>query len=89
VLGHACRKVAETPPQAGLAWADRVRNVRRAFVCDADLAGRRVAIVDDVMTTGATVNELARNLRRAGAVWVSGWVVARTPRTGDAGTTEY
>jgi ComF family protein len=80
VLAHACRRVAETTPQAGLTLAQRVRNVRRAFVCDADLSGKRVAIVDDVMTTGATLNELARVVKRAGAASVSGWVVARTLR---------
>lgn len=80
VLSSACRKVGETPPQAALPWKARARNVRGAFVCDADLTGLRVAIVDDVMTTGATLNELARNLKRAGAVHVSGWVVARTLR---------
>jgi ComF family protein len=80
LLGHACRKVAETPPQAGLTLPARVRNVKRAFVCDADLTGARVAIVDDVMTTGATMNELARVLKRAGAAHVSGWVVARALR---------
>jgi predicted amidophosphoribosyltransferase len=47
-------------------------------VCDADLSGKRIAVVDDVLTTGATLNELARVLRRAGAVSVAGWVVART-----------
>jgi ComF family protein len=80
VLGHACRKVADTPPQAGLTLAQRARNVRRAFVCDADFTGTRVAIVDDVMTTGATMNELARVVKRARAAHVSGWVVARTLR---------
>ena len=43
------------------------------------LAGRRVGVVDDVMTTGATVDELARTLKRAGAVAVVNLVVARTP----------
>jgi predicted amidophosphoribosyltransferase len=38
----------------------------------------RIAVVDDVLTTGATLNELARVLRKAGAVSVAGWVVART-----------
>jgi ComF family protein len=80
VLAHACRKVADTPPQAALPWKERARNVRATFVCDADLTGMRVAIVDDVMTSGATLDELARNLKRAGAVHVSAWVIARTPR---------
>jgi len=77
LLADACRKVAETPPQAALPWIERAKNVRRAFVCDADLRGLRVAVVDDVLTTGATLNELARVLRRAGADQVIGWVVAR------------
>jgi ComF family protein len=81
VMPHACRKVADTPPQAALPWKERAGNIRGTFVCDADLRGMRVAIVDDVMTTGATLNELARNVKRAGAVHVSGWIVARTPRT--------
>lgn len=80
VLADACRKVSDTVPQAGLPWKERKRNVRSTFVCDADLSGLRVAIVDDVMTSGATLNELARNLKRAGAVHVSAWVVARTLR---------
>lgn len=80
VLRNACRKVTDGPPQAALPWSERARNVRGAFVCDADLTGRRVAIVDDVMTTGATLNELARNLKRAGAREVRGFVVARTLR---------
>lgn len=80
LLTHACRKISDTAVQATLPFSARARNVRGAFVCDADLRGMRVAIVDDVMTTGATLNELARVLKRAGAVHVSGWVVARTLR---------
>jgi ComF family protein len=80
LLTHGCRKISETAAQATLPFSGRARNVRGAFVCDADLRGMRVAIVDDVMTTGATLNELARNLKHAGAVRVSGWVVARTLR---------
>ena len=74
----ACRKVLETPAQAALPWKERARNVRRAFVCDADLRGKRVAIVDDVLTTRTTLNELSRVIRRAGAVAIAGWIVART-----------
>ena len=77
LMSHACRKVIETPSQAALPWGERAKNVRHAFVCDADLRGKRVAVMDDVLTTGATLNELARVLRKAGAREVSGWVVAR------------
>jgi len=78
LLPLACRKVVDTPPQATLPWKDRAKNVRRAFVCDADLRGKRIAVVDDVLTTGATLGEVARVLRKAGAAEVAGWVVART-----------
>jgi len=78
ILADACRKVVDTAPQAALPWSQRARNVRGVFVCDAELGGLRVAVVDDVMTTGATLNELARNLKRAGALHVSGWMLART-----------
>ena len=74
----ACRRVRDGAPQAALPWQERAKNIRGAFVCDADLSGRRVAVIDDVLTTGATLNELARNLRKAGAVEIHGWVVART-----------
>lgn len=78
LAANACRRVRDSTPQAMLPWNERVRNIRGAFVCDADLRGKRVAVVDDVMTTGATLNELARNLRQAGAAEIQGWVVART-----------
>lgn len=77
---HLCRKVIDTPPQAGLPWRARASNVRRAFACDADLGGLKIAVVDDVMTTGATLDELARTLLAAGAAHVEGWVLARAVR---------
>ena len=73
----ACRRERDTPPQVALPVKERRKNIRGAFVCDADLSRRRVALVDDVMTTGASLDELARVVRRAGAVEVSAWVVAR------------
>lgn len=76
--GILVRDVA-TPPQVGLPWRARAANVRGAFRCTADLDGLRVAVVDDVMTTGATLHEAARTLKSRGAVWVENWVVARTP----------
>ena len=78
LLPRACRKVRDTAPQAALPWKERAKNVRKAFVCDEDFTGKHVAIVDDVTTTGATLNELARNLKKAGAARVTGLVVART-----------
>jgi len=78
LAAHACRRVREGTPQAALPWRERTKNIRGAFVCDLDLRGKRVAVIDDVLTTGATLNELARNLRQAGAVEIHGWVVART-----------
>jgi ComF family protein len=71
-------RTRDSPPQAALAWADRARNVRGAFLANRSLAGRRIAIVDDVMTTGATLGAAARAARRAGALEVEVWVVART-----------
>lgn len=77
------RKVRHTPPQTGLPRSARERNLRGAFRC-AGVAGLRVALVDDVTTTGATLEALARELRRAGARDIAGWVVARTPPPGRA-----
>ena len=45
---------------------------------NADFSGKRIAIVDDVMTTGASLNELAKTLKQAGATHVECWVIART-----------
>jgi len=78
VCVDACRRVDDRPPQASLPWRERAKNIRGAFVYNADLAGKKIAVVDDVMTTGATLHEIARTLRKAGAVEVHGWVVART-----------
>ncbi|MES2499368.1 MAG: ComF family protein [Pseudomonadota bacterium] len=67
-----------TPPQASLPLKDRVKNIKGAFKVNKDLTGKRIAIVDDVMTTGASLNELAKTLKQAGATHVECWVIART-----------
>ena len=73
-----CVRERDTPAQMDLPYAERRRNVRGAFRCTRPLAGARVAVVDDVMTTGATLNEVASVLKQAGAARVVNWVVART-----------
>jgi ComF family protein len=75
-----CSRTADTLPQTSLPWKERRRNVKNAFECRADLTGKSVIVVDDVMTTGATLDELARTLKRHGAAKVTNWVVARALR---------
>ena len=53
-------------------------NVRGAFRSSGAVTGARIAVLDDVMTTGATLEEIAVTLKRAGAASVVNWVVART-----------
>lgn len=78
LLVEAASRLRDTAPQSGLQWKSRRKNVRKAFGCTDQVAGRHVALVDDVMTTGATLNELAHTVKAAGASKVSVWVVART-----------
>jgi ComF family protein len=73
-----CARASATPPQTGLDEAARRRNVRGAFVVRGTLPWARVAILDDVVTTGSTVAELSRALRRAGAREIEVWAAART-----------
>ena len=77
----AASRVLATPPQVGLDAAARRRNLRGAFAARDPWPwpGARVAVIDDVVTTGATVAELARVLLRAGAGTVEVWSAARTP----------
>lgn len=75
---NLCARPRAMPPQTGLDRAARLGNLRGAFV----LNGRppaHVAIVDDVVTTGATSDQLARTLKSGGAESVSVWALARTP----------
>lgn len=72
-------KQRHTPTQQGLDRRARRRNVRGSFHCNTGLPWRHVALVDDVITTGTTADEMARVLKQAGVVEVSVWAVARTP----------
>lgn len=68
----------DTGSLAGLSRAERQYRILGAFRADARVAGRHVAIVDDVLTTGSTARELARELYDTGALSVELWVLART-----------
>ena len=74
----------ETQTQAMLHPDERQKNIRNAFVVPAQamnrVQGRHIGVVDDVMTTGETLNELAATLKRFGAVRVTNIVFARTPQ---------
>ena len=72
-------RLRETAPQSGLAGAARHRNVAAGFAADPAAAGLVIGVVDDVMTTGATLDAAARALIAVGALAVVGLVVARTP----------
>ena len=74
-------RLRDTVPQSTLSRAERHRNLRHAFavdpLCTARVQGRRVVLVDDVMTSGASLHAAAEALRAAGAVHVTGLVLAR------------
>ncbi|WP_455197986.1 double zinc ribbon domain-containing protein [Kaarinaea lacus] len=72
----SCRRTKITPPQSELSRKERVNNIRGAFQVVKPIQGR-VAIIDDVMTTGSTAHELASMLLKAGADSVDVWVFAR------------
>ncbi len=77
-------RVRDTPHQLDLPPEERAANVRGAFAVEplrlAEPQGLHIAVIDDVMTTGATFTEIARVLKQAGAKRVSAWALARTPR---------
>jgi ComF family protein len=75
-------RVRDTPAQMSLNKAERESAVRHAFAVDPlrrrQIAGQHITVVDDVMTTMATANEVARTLKQAGAKTVHLWCLART-----------
>jgi len=73
----SCRRVRPTRAQADLPWRERAGNVRAAFHCTIDLKGKRLLLIDDVMTTGASLDELARTVKLHGAAHVRLLALAR------------
>ena len=81
VAHAALRRVKATPQQVGLSRSERAANVQGAFrvapAAKAEVAGRRLILIDDVLTSGATADACARALLRAGAAQVDVLVLAR------------
>lgn len=77
IMTDACKRTRNTMPQAELPWKLRQKNVRNTFDCTYNFSGKHVAVVDDVMTTGATLNAIAQQLKKKGTAKISNWVVAR------------
>lgn len=76
----SCRRLRATPPQTGMSALQRRRNLRGAFDFQNRRCYRYVVLFDDVMTTGATLNELAGLLKRNGVQRVEVWSLARAQR---------
>jgi len=78
---HSCERIRMTTAQSLLPANERHSNIKNAFIVKKPLAAKYVAIVDDVITTGQTVNELSKVLRQAGVERIDIWSVARTDVT--------
>jgi len=77
LLRAGAQRRQATQPQSALGAAQRARNMAGVFRVTRDFGGLSIVLVDDVITTGATINSLARTLHRAGAREVQAWAVAR------------
>ena len=75
---QAVTRPRHAPPQAELPWKERAKNIRGAYTSTRRFDGLSVLVVDDVMTTGSTLGELAKVLKKAGAARVTNLVLART-----------
>lgn len=75
----AAKRLHATPDQIGQTAVQRRKNLKGAFAVSAAVAGQHIALLDDVMTTGATLEELARACKAAGAETVEAWAIARQP----------
>lgn len=82
MMPDALIRTRPTEPQIDLSAAERRLNVKGAFSVSKPgaVAGKRILLLDDIMTTGSTMNECARELKNAGATMVIASTIARTPR---------
>lgn len=78
LLLQQCKRIKQTEAQSSTPAPGRAQNIKNAFVFNPEFSAAHVAIIDDVMTTGSTVNELARMLKKAGVARIDVWCCART-----------
>ena len=74
---QSLQRIRHTEAQAGLTANQREKNILKAFTCDNKAGYRHVAVVDDIITTGSTANEITKTLHRAGVKTVEIWGLAR------------
>ena len=80
VDNNCLRRIRPTQAQAGLSAYKRQKNILKAFEAINQKAYRHIAVVDDIVTTGSTVNEATKILHRAGIKTVDVWALARVVR---------
>jgi len=80
LLSNSCVRNKATLPQSDLPAEERFNNVKGGFTVQGDLSARHVAIVDDVMTTGSTLDAIAKALKASGVQTVDVWICARAQR---------
>jgi competence protein ComFC len=75
----ALEKIRETPPQVSLGREGRLKNIQGSIACvdKALIKNRKILLIDDISTTGATLSECARSLKESGAKEVFGIIIAR------------
>lgn len=77
IANKRCRRIKDTPTQTGLTAAERRKNLRGAFQMKHSLEGQHIVIIDDVMTTGQTMLEVAKAARASGAKTIDLWAISR------------
>jgi ComF family protein len=77
MLNDAVTRSESSQAQAGLSFEERQKNIKGIFKVNASVYGASIALIDDVLTTGATLSELSKTLKKEGASWIEAWVFAR------------
>lgn len=77
---NACQRVRHTQPQSSLDIKSRQKNIKNAFLVNSKFEAKHIILIDDVMTTGHTLNELSRLFKKQGVTQIDVWCIAKTVR---------